>query len=359
MLPLAVLILYAYLGWEYIAKTEDQEKFADSIYYLGFLFTLVTLALALIYLATSADWERVPLGELIGRFGLALGTTIVGLAIRVAWVNTLMTLHDARLGSEQALVMAANTFRLELQASSEAFQTLNDTYMEEMQKSAAISSKTYQDHADESKKSLDKVLNQVTDAINVSTQTYTTEFEKKMAKFALPDEWIRRAVTQPINEITQTLQSVSAELEKVLETQKSTSVDSKRLAKSYSGIADALQPLAEVSGKVGDIGNKFEQVSGSLDMFMATFDSRVGGTEQRLAALSVAIDKLEKSVGALSTAMTTAGDTSESLARIASVAETHKNELETILTASRQAVDSLHKELLGAAQLVTRKLGDR
>ena len=358
VLPLLMLMAYAYLGWKYIGKTEDQAQFADSVYYLGFLFTLITLAMALIFLATSTDWETVPLAELIGRFGLALGTTIVGLAIRVAWVNTLKSLHDVRTDSEQALLFAADEFRSQLQASSEAFKTLNSTYMSELEKAAALSSKTYQDHAFASDKALSDVLDRVSDAIEVSTNAYTATFEKKMATLALPDEWIRRAVTAPINAISESLSSVSGELDSILESQRQVSVDSGRLAKNYVDIADSLEPLADVSKKVGDIAGKFERVSGSLAAFVQTLDSKVADVDERLVGLTESIGRLEESVSSLSTAMASAGQSSESLAEIAKVANSHKNELETHLAASRQAVNTLHSELLGAAQLVTRKLGD-
>lgn len=357
VLPLSVLIGYAWLGWNHVKKTEDQEQFADSVYYLGFLFTLVTLAFALIFLATSADWEKVPLPQLIARFGLALGTTIVGLAIRVAWVNTLKSLHDARTNSEQALVMAADDFRLQLQASTEAFKTLNDTYMSEMQKAAALSSKTYEDHAHASEQALNSSLNRVSDAIDVSTTAYTEAFEKKMAKLVLPDEWIRRAVTAPINVISDSLESVSVELKKVLESQQEVAVDSGRLAKGYSEIAGSLEPLVEVSAKVGAIGSKFEDVSRTLTAFVQAFEVRVANTDERLVKLSETFANLEGSVSSLTTAVAAAENSSQSLTEIASVAERHKNELEANLSASRHAVNSLHQELLGAAQLVTRKLG--
>ena len=356
--PLSVLLGYAWLGWNHIRKTEDQAQFADSVYYLGFLFTLVTLAFALIFLATSADWEQVPLAQLIARFGLALGTTIVGLAIRVAWVNTLKSMHDARTNSEQALVMAADDFRLQLQASTEAFQTLNETYMEEMQKSVALSSKTYEEHAHASEQSLNASLDRVSDAIDVSTTAYTDAFEKKMAKLALPDEWIRRAVTAPINSISESLESVSAELKKVLVTQKLVAVDSDRLADNYSGIADSLEPLARVTETVGGLGTRFEEVSRTLTTFVQAFEVRVANTDERMVKLSETIGKLEGSVSSLTSAMGEAGNSSKSLTELANVAQKHKLELEVNLAASRESLQSLHQEILGAAQLVTRKLGN-
>ena len=106
VLPSTVLVGYAYLGLKNTKSTSNHAQFADTIYYLGFIFTLVTLALALVYLASEGDWDAVPLDQLIGRFGVALATMILGLAIRVAAVNLTSPLGDIRDEAEQSLVAA-------------------------------------------------------------------------------------------------------------------------------------------------------------------------------------------------------------------------------------------------------------
>ena len=58
----------------------------DNIYYLGFLFTLVSLAYTL-YRFTSADAE---IDEIIKNFGIALSTTLIGVVGRVYFNQT----HD-------------------------------------------------------------------------------------------------------------------------------------------------------------------------------------------------------------------------------------------------------------------------
>lgn len=73
---------------------EDMERAGDNLYYLGFLFTLVSLIYALIHLFMLEDRDT-PLDErtyiLIGNFGIALLSTIAGILGR-------LILHD---GSEE------------------------------------------------------------------------------------------------------------------------------------------------------------------------------------------------------------------------------------------------------------------
>jgi chromosome segregation ATPase len=113
-----------------------------------------------------------------------------------------------------------------------------------------------------------------------------------------------------------------------------------------------------VTEKVGGIGVKFEEVSRTLTTFVQAFEVRVANTDERMVKLSETIGKLEDSVSSLTTAMGEADNSSKSLVELANVAEIHKLELEANLSASREALNSLHQEFLGAAQLVTRKLGN-
>ena len=73
---------------------EDMERAGDNLYYLGFLFTLVSLIYALIHLFILED-RNTPLDErtyiLIGNFGIALLSTVAGILGR-------LILHD---GSEE------------------------------------------------------------------------------------------------------------------------------------------------------------------------------------------------------------------------------------------------------------------
>lgn len=61
----------------------SKEQFADSNYYLGFLFTLVSLSSSLIWIVLEQSY----LDDLIGNFGIALLTTVFGLFIRIYIIN--------------------------------------------------------------------------------------------------------------------------------------------------------------------------------------------------------------------------------------------------------------------------------
>lgn len=77
----AIVWMIGYLRFSQVKTPEvvRTDDFADNFYYLGFLLTLVALVVVLVYLEPAEDADIAPI---LSQFGLALSTTIVGLAVR-------------------------------------------------------------------------------------------------------------------------------------------------------------------------------------------------------------------------------------------------------------------------------------
>ena len=78
----AVLLVYAFAVRLTSHTQVEPETTGDNCYYLGFVFTLVSLALTLFQLG-SFDTQSDILRDIISGFGIALSSTIVGIALRV------------------------------------------------------------------------------------------------------------------------------------------------------------------------------------------------------------------------------------------------------------------------------------
>ncbi|NOQ64295.1 MAG: hypothetical protein GQ582_07270 [Methyloprofundus sp.] len=79
LLPLLCMIIYTWLGYVHSEETVFLEQFADSVYYLGFLLTLVALVVSLYFYQS----DNLDAGVLTANFSLALITTIFGLSVRI------------------------------------------------------------------------------------------------------------------------------------------------------------------------------------------------------------------------------------------------------------------------------------
>lgn len=120
--PLLLLGVYGYLVWR-LPEMYRGGGDADNAYYLGFLFTIVSLSVALYQLGFK---ENTGISvDLVQNFGIALSTTILGLLLR-----TFLSPHHIDVGQqdEQArfqLYSATNDFVAALESSA---VRINETF---------------------------------------------------------------------------------------------------------------------------------------------------------------------------------------------------------------------------------------
>ena len=104
VLPLLCMIIYTWVGYLHSEDSSFMEQFADSVYYLGFLLTLVALVMSL-YFYQSDTLEA---GVLTANFSLALITTIFGLAVRIFINNFQIDLNSIERQMMTEVEHAAN-----------------------------------------------------------------------------------------------------------------------------------------------------------------------------------------------------------------------------------------------------------
>ena len=76
LLPIAAMFLYLIVGFSAMKITAAKAVFADSFYYLGFLFTFAALLIAI-------SLKGSDIASITSQLGTALSTTIVGMLIRI------------------------------------------------------------------------------------------------------------------------------------------------------------------------------------------------------------------------------------------------------------------------------------
>ncbi|MEA2819475.1 MAG: hypothetical protein QOJ86_1479 [Bradyrhizobium sp.] len=94
------------------------DRLGDNFYYLGFLFTLASLSAALIQLQRGSVID-----DLLGSFGIALFTTIVGVAGRVMFVQMRGDLEEVEDHVRRDLLSASSDLRSQLSLSLAEFET--------------------------------------------------------------------------------------------------------------------------------------------------------------------------------------------------------------------------------------------
>ena len=133
-IPCALMVAYAYTSWD---REEKRPKYAfagDNLYYLGFLYTLTSLAHALIVF----DPEEAGTETIITNFGIAIATTILGMALRVVvGQRTEETLETVDEEVRTGLGDAARRLRGEIEFTVDEFQSFRERTREALEEGLA------------------------------------------------------------------------------------------------------------------------------------------------------------------------------------------------------------------------------
>ncbi len=114
--PVVILVFYC-IAMRHLSQRAIHEIIGDNCYYLGFIFTLVSLAATLYLLHLDDASNELPIQNVISGFGIALSSTIVGIALRILMLR--MTPDIAQKDSEARLDLdlAVRDFRAHLRMS--------------------------------------------------------------------------------------------------------------------------------------------------------------------------------------------------------------------------------------------------
>jgi hypothetical protein len=110
VIPLLAMAAYVALGLKRQDRDVTDEKFADSCYYLGFIFTITSIVFSLFDLPNIG--ERIQ--DIAVRFGAAMISTVAGLIVRVYLVSFRPDASDALKDVEDGVFDAAQRFREQL-----------------------------------------------------------------------------------------------------------------------------------------------------------------------------------------------------------------------------------------------------
>jgi hypothetical protein len=132
IIGIGAMVSYGLLAWRLPAVQIRPDRLGDNFYYIGFIYTLASLSAALLQIRSGDQ-----IGELLGNFGIALATTVVGVAGRVLFVQMRGELDDVEAKVRRDLAATSADLRGQLmlalrdfevfrtgvfQASSEAIQ---------------------------------------------------------------------------------------------------------------------------------------------------------------------------------------------------------------------------------------------
>jgi predicted nucleic acid-binding Zn-ribbon protein len=286
MLALGVLIA-AYAAYGYFAGNKDTLQFADSLYYMGFLWSLFAL------LAAFVIWPapKLTADAVVTAFGYALVSTFCGMLLRLMTLQFHDTVAD-RVAQAQhaidrrvaALTQEINDATTEITAFRErAANDLGSTLYDLVHSLAGVREKLIDQHlrmakatSDGFESTLREILGRLS-AIQVPQEMLTSEVAKVVASLGKQGEHFDKAA-----------QRLEASLRHAADTVTS-------FGESLSGSAAAKQvgaAIQNLSSKIKERTDQFAEMTAALEKSRTDLDNQLGSLQSLGAAVSMVSGQL-------------------------------------------------------------------
>ena len=112
LVPVVIMIAYAMaLGLVRLLRLRDDQS-GDNLYYMGFLFTLTSLAVSLYQFSSAGSAEQI-----VQNFGIAIGSTIAGITLRIFFNQMRRDPVEVEHAARLELADASRKVRRELEST--------------------------------------------------------------------------------------------------------------------------------------------------------------------------------------------------------------------------------------------------
>jgi len=272
--PILVMLVYIFFGLNDFVEGTDSESFADSIYYLGFVLTLVSLSAALVYLRN----ENPELGPLVSKFGLALLTTIIGLSVRVALVNFKITGSNARKHAEERLSLSVERFADDVELTCDKMEILLNGTVDQVNTTMATLTSVSADATNTIAKATETNAEQINSLFTLVGDRWEAAITDLMSQL---DQQVKATTESSINNLERLNDKVQAEIESfdIPEDALSSKLEpalrnlSVSVGRASNELSTNLRNLAAASGGHEKIRQQFKGLGSALEAGAGTLSA--------------------------------------------------------------------------------------
>jgi hypothetical protein len=368
---IGLLVTYAILSWTSPRFRLHPDRLGDNCYYMGFLFTLASLSGALLVLQDSSVEARGSLLEsLLGSFGVALFSTIAGIAARVFFMQIHREIEDveemirrelqdaARLLKDQLgdAVSGLETFRLRTQ------QVMDEQFNSACQEFAAASKKLSEQVADtgNAHAAAGQALARSSEQTAEVLARAVTMINTRMADVALAQEKANERVIGSSETLLREVSRLVARVDAI-------DVPSDLLTRQ---VEDARQRIAALVGAMEDAAKADSKRQTALAKTATNFDAALArlagaapfdGIEKSAARLKEVVGEANAAVSELGRGLSSQSDVLDRLARQArddaAAMDLARTSLRSDLAESTAALRKLQGTLSDVAEGIASRLG--
>ena len=378
---LLIMALYFTVSVTRKSGVITRASFADSLYYLGFTFTMIALVISLVIVAGASE-DNLDVRMILGQFGVALTTTVVGLVARTSLVTFRVGLVEEREAAGAQLIRETEKFQRQLERARAGLEGQTGVIQETLARSTSTVQVQVDASAEALKKSTDRLTKtsaETASALSKSTALSIKQTEEVGAHFA---ESAEALLQDAKNSVADALAGLEEAIDATKRRLEAFEVDSQFLA---DGVAPAVEELSDSlkkhTAKINNSANEWIRLSariGGTTTQLESLGHALGDYESTAAAvmqvaanvekikehLELAVSNLTSVPGSVSDASGALDNFESSVTLLTEALATHATELETLSIELRKnvreasaGVKGVNSTLVDAVGFITRELG--
>jgi len=365
ILPMLIYLIYVYLN----RSEPNVNTIADSAYFLGFLFTITSISLALYFLTPNEKDLSTQFNRIIQIFGFALITTIIGLLIKVCVVNLKPDLDDLSENIMENLHESVSLFDDELVNAIERFQEidqqLSDRYTDftnkviRMEKDTLEKTSGHLDHIiTNSGQELEKFINEsgqsLTTSMEESSKTLTAimtkvvkDIEEGGKALDVPSDLFTDKLSEPLSNMKNQINEFNNELSEVIKSQRAIASNTEKVSKIVTNLAEKM----DIAEKLPDFVTVIDKSINEINLMTGTLKN----TGNKLNEITQSFEKViedgkEKIIHS--------NERTEQMKEDYKFFQDYNKKMKDTLMQSKLNMEILSRELTTAADIIVKKLDD-
>jgi hypothetical protein len=342
-LAVAAMVIYGISAYRLPAVRLRPDRLGDNFYYMGFIFTLASMSAALVQLDTAS---RVDVDRLISTFGIALFTTIAGIAGRVAFVQMREDLDDTEERARHDILEAYTKLKSSMGAAVVEFEAFRMG-----------------------------VQNVLHDRLQASLDRFTTAADSQVARVgaaaASVIESVQKASTTSFDHaqnLTKAAQQTAATAERLYREIEAIKVPPDIMERKLDAVVSRIEAAAAAFGKTAEqdlarqqaltgLGENFRSLVASLKDELPKLQgtvSAVAAAAEPAKALGASLEAMRESMAALAQGI---ADHNAAVASAGRSARETQEQIAADLARSRAAVMEVQQAIAETAHVVADYLG--
>jgi methyl-accepting chemotaxis protein len=275
---LAGLSMIAYFGYglSLPASARNTERFADSLYYLGFILTLLALLIAMTPSLNGGDVIRSE--TIIEKFGIAIVTTFVGITLRIILIQLKPNVSDHEEDTRESIAAYVAGLHKEIEDSTTEIRRFRSSVSSILAHNLEDFEKGLTDNNKVAGQALTNASDELLRRLTVATQTVqsaVTEVSDKLRRLDVPTDYL----TVRINEAGDSLSKNIGQL-------------TDRISVSSSALADALERntsnLGQIQSDTAGLQKLLAKVNKAVTQTSEAADKAMDDAKARLADAELA-----------------------------------------------------------------------